>query len=116
MTLIASYPSTLLLPESVSDAEIGVSSKIRINKRFPTLVWHSNEHDCSIWRASCIDPNLMMDRCPEDEKVLKAIALINPAKKLFIFDAREDAKPKPEKYMENRGLYRNTEFSFHRLH
>ena len=87
VTLIPSYPSTLLLPENVSDAEIGVSSKIRINKRFPTLVWHSNEHDCSIWRASCIDPNLMMERCPEDEKVLKAIAQINPAKKLFIIDA-----------------------------
>lgn len=50
--LCASYPKVLVVPASVSDAEVEVVSQFRSEQRLPVLCWGREEDSASIWRSS----------------------------------------------------------------
>lgn len=50
--LCASYPSLLVVPASVTDAEIEAVAQFRSEQRLPVLCWGRKADSASIWRSS----------------------------------------------------------------
>jgi hypothetical protein len=87
--LCNSYPTTLCVPSTITDAELAAVGAFRSRRRIPALSWCHPNGQASIWRCSQPRVGMNMARSTEDEKLLLAITDLNANNKnLQIFDCR----------------------------
>ncbi|KAG0497053.1 hypothetical protein HPP92_001744 [Vanilla planifolia] len=92
-SLCPTYPSSLIVPTSISDEEIQQASSFRARGRFPVISWCHPGTGVVLARSSQPMIGLMMNmRSNMDEKLVAALCMQTngkgPRRKLYIADAR----------------------------
>ncbi|XP_044857790.1 myotubularin-related protein 6 [Mauremys mutica] len=111
-----SYPRELYVPRTASKPVIVGSSKFRSKGRFPVLSYYHRDKEAAICR--CSQPlSGFSARCLEDENMLHAISIANPAHHyMYVMDTRPKlnamANRAAGKGYENEDNYANIRFQF----
>ncbi|KYQ91113.1 myotubularin-related protein [Tieghemostelium lacteum] len=77
--LCDSYPSLLIVPDSISDDHLKQVSQFRSKGRIPSLTYRHWSNKCTITRCSQPLVGIGRNRCEEDESLLNAIRLTSAA-------------------------------------
>ncbi|XP_074841707.1 phosphatidylinositol-3,5-bisphosphate 3-phosphatase MTMR6 isoform X2 [Carettochelys insculpta] len=110
------YPRELYVPRTASKPIIVGSSKFRSKGRFPVLSYYHRNKEAAICR--CSQPlSGFSARCVEDENMLHAISIANPAHRyMYVMDTRPKlnamANRAAGKGYENEDNYANIRFQF----
>jgi rhodanese-related sulfurtransferase len=71
--LCSTYSETLIVPASVSDADLFTVASFRAGQRLPALCWLKSDNGATLWR--CSQPKCgVSGSCTQDEEMLAAIA------------------------------------------
>ncbi len=71
--LCSTYSETLVVPASVSDADLFTVASFRAGQRLPALCWLKKDNGATLWR--CSQPKCgVSGTCTQDEEMLAAIA------------------------------------------
>lgn len=74
--LCSTYSETLIVPASVSDADLFTVAQFRAGQRLPALCWLKSDNGATLWR--CSQPKCgVSGSCAQDEEMLAAIARIS---------------------------------------
>lgn len=110
------YPPTLVVPKTATQATLHGSAKFRSRGRFPVLSYYYKENNAAICR--CSQPLAGFSaRCVEDEQMLQAISSANPGSPfMYVVDTRPKlnamANRAAGKGYENEDNYSNIRFQF----
>eukprot|EP01114_Cavostelium_apophysatum_P019030 TRINITY_DN6005_c0_g1_i1.p1 TRINITY_DN6005_c0_g1~~TRINITY_DN6005_c0_g1_i1.p1 ORF type:complete len:927 (+),score=204.47 TRINITY_DN6005_c0_g1_i1:135-2915(+) len=83
-----SYPSLMVVPSLVTDAELAAVFQFRSKGRIPALVWMNKKTGVPLVRCSQPSVGLTGKRCAEDELLFDSIRLASARDNVYIVDAR----------------------------
>jgi len=87
--LCDTYPKKVIVPASITPATLQAASRFRSHERFPVLCWQHPRYKSTLSRCSQPMVGLMQQRSIDDEKMVQAIASLNPnSQVMFIVDCR----------------------------
>lgn len=90
--MIPTYPSFMVVPDSVSDSLLQHAMKFRSQNRLPALTYYYKKSSCCLLRSAQPLTGLTKQRSPQDERLLQAFfKASNDSKKNLIVDARPTA-------------------------
>lgn len=102
------YPEYVIIPNSVTQAELEGSSQFRTKNRFPGMSYYYKKNGASLWRSSQNKEGLS-NRSKHDETMLYKIGACNPngTNRLAIYDARSKLSATANKV--KKGGYENVD-------
>ena len=83
-----SYPSVLYVPAGVADDILRAAASFRAKERIPVLCWTLPGSPAALFRSAQPATGLIGHRCDADERLVAAMAALNPGAPFVIIDAR----------------------------